>query len=223
MSIVCAKGLIKSYITEAEEVVALRDVDFEINSGDFIIINGPSGSGKTTLLNLLSGIDQPTNGELLINNSPIGKLSDNERSLIRLYKIGLIFQSFELISTLTAEENIEFPLLLQKINRTEIKSRVSEIINKVDLSQQAKRFPNQLSGGQKQRVAIARALVTKPEIVLSDEPTANLDSNTGLKIIQLMLTLNQVYKIAFVIVTHDLTLNKFAKKIYTIKDGSLFN
>ncbi|HBE77499.1 MAG TPA: lipoprotein-releasing system ATP-binding protein LolD [Firmicutes bacterium] len=223
MAIIKAGNLEKCYRTAAEQVYALRGVDFEINSGDFTIINGPSGSGKTTLLNLLSGIDQPSKGELYLDNLPITKFSDSVRTEIRRDKIGLIFQSFELMPVLTAAENIEYPLLLQKIRRAEREKRVTEILDQVGLSQYARRLPAQLSGGQKQRVAIARALVTRPEVVLSDEPTANLDSETGLKIMELMLELNQKYKVAFVIVTHDLSLNQYAKQIYRIKDGCIIS
>jgi putative ABC transport system ATP-binding protein len=221
MSIINARGVQKTYVTEAEKIYALRDVNFEINAGDFLIINGPSGSGKTTLLNLLSGIDQPTAGELHLNGQPVGSFSNRKRTLIRRDKIGLIFQSFELIPVLTAAENIEYPLLLQKLPRAERKNRVAEILDLVGLAMMANRLPSQLSGGQKQRVAVARALVTRPEIVLADEPTANLDSETGLKIIELMLDLNRKYGVAFVVVTHDLNLNQYAKTIFQIKDGVL--
>ncbi len=221
MAIIKAMSLEKSYYTEAEQVLALQEVDFEINAGDFTIINGPSGSGKTTLLNILSGIDQPTKGELFLDDLPVTDFSDNARTEIRRDKIGLIFQSFELIPVLTVAENVEYPLLLQKFSTPKRRKRVAEILEQVGLAQYANRFPAQLSGGQKQRVAIARALVIKPVVVLSDEPTANLDSATGLKIIELMLELNLKYQVAFVIVTHDLSLNKFAKKIYQIKDGHI--
>lgn len=221
MAIIMAKALEKSYFTEAEEVYALQGVDFVINYGDFTLINGPSGSGKTTLLNILSGIDQPTKGELYLNDNPMSSFSDNERTEIRRDKVGLIFQSFELIPVLNTDENVEYPLLLQKLDSKERKKRVAEVLEQVGLSQYAKRRPPQLSGGQKQRVAIARALVTHPEVVFSDEPTANLDSETGLRIMELMLRLNQQYGVAFIIVTHDLSLNKYAKKVYQIKDGVL--
>lgn len=221
MAILKAVNAEKEYVTQAENVQALSGVNFEINPGDFIIINGPSGSGKTTLLNLLAGIDQPTGGEIFINEQKIKMLSDAERTTIRCKQIGLIFQSFELIPVLTAAENIEYPLLLQKIKASERQKRVLEILSQVGLSELAQRYPEQLSGGQKQRVAIARALITKPQIVLADEPTGNLDSTTGKKIIELMLSLNQNYKVAFIIVTHDLTLNKYAQKVFRIKDGQL--
>ncbi len=221
MSIVRAEMLEKVYQTQAEQVHALQKIDFEINKGDFIIINGPSGSGKTTLLNLLSGLDQPTKGNLLLNDQPIGLFNDSKRTELRRDQIGLIFQSFELIPVLTAAENVEYPLILQKIKRGERKRRVEAILDLVELAGLAGRLPAQLSGGQKQRVAVARALVTQPKLVLADEPTANLDSETGLKIIELMMALNRKYEVAFVIVTHDLSLNKYAQQIFQIKDGIL--
>lgn len=221
MSIIKAEMLEKIYQTEAEQVHALQKIDFEINKGDFIIINGPSGSGKTTLLNLLSGLDQPTKGNLLLNDQPIGLFNDSKRTELRRDQIGLIFQSFELIPVLTAAENVEYPLILQKVKRTERKRQVEEILDLVGLAGLANRLPAQLSGGQKQRVAVARALVTQPKLVLADEPTANLDSETGLKIIELMMALNQKYGVAFVIVTHDLSLNKYAQQVFQIKDGIL--
>lgn len=221
MAIIRAEALEKVYFTQAERIEALKAVNLEINKGDFIVINGPSGSGKTTLLNLLSGIDKPSGGELYFDGFPLGEFTDSERTVIRRDKIGLVFQSFELIPVLTARENVEYPLLLQKIKRVERRERVDEILARVGLAKMADRFPAQLSGGQKQRVAIARALVTRPEVVLADEPTGNLDSETGQKIIKLMLRLNQEYSVAFVIVTHDLSINKYAKKLIQIKDGIL--
>lgn len=221
MAVLEAKGVEKVYHTQAERVYALRKVDFKIKTGDFLIINGPSGSGKTTLLNLLSGIDQPTAGDIYLDQQPLGRLSDSERTVMRRDKVGLIFQSFELIPVLTAGENVEYPLLLQKIGRQQRWKRVKEVLTQVGLGEQINRLPSQLSGGQKQRVAIARALVTRPTIILADEPTGNLDSESGLKIIRLMLDLNRRYRMAVVIVTHDLTLNQFARRVYLLKDGVL--
>ncbi|HBR33698.1 MAG TPA: lipoprotein-releasing system ATP-binding protein LolD, partial [Firmicutes bacterium] len=210
MVILRAEAVEKIYATEAEQVYALRKINFEIKAGDFLIINGPSGSGKTTLLNLLSGVDQPTTGEIYLGQYPLGSLSDRERTVIRRDKIGLIFQSFELIPVLTVGENVEYPLLLQKVGYQERRKRVQAVLSQVGLDELIKRLPSQLSGGQKQRVAVARALVTRPEIILADEPTGNLDSETGRKIIRLMLELNQKYRVAVVMVSHDLTLNQYA-------------
>lgn len=221
MAIIRAKGLTKVYSSQAEEVLALRDVNLTIIKGDFIVVNGPSGSGKSTLLNLLAGIDKASLGEVHINKMPLSSLSDRELTELRRDKIGLVFQYFELIPVLTAWENVEYPLLLQKISKSERKKRVDKILKQVGLVEMAKRLPGQLSGGQKQRVAIARALVTEPEVVLADEPTGNLDSKTGKKIIELMFNLNKEYNVAFVIVTHDLFINTYAQKLIEIQDGIL--
>lgn len=221
MGILKADGINKIYQTPAEEVKALTRTDLEIKEGDFVIINGPSGSGKTTLLNLLCGIDQPTSGSIYLNDTSLESLSDARRTEIRRDRIGLVFQGFELISSLNTWENVEYPLLLQNVSRKERKKRVDQILEQVGLSEMARRFPSQLSGGQKQRVAIARSLVTRPEIVLADEPTGNLDSETGEKIVRLMLDLNEQYGVAFIVVTHDLFINKYASKLFVIKDGVL--
>ncbi len=221
MAILKAVGVDKVYLTQAERVRALKNVNLEVGKGDFIVINGPSGSGKTTLLNLLSGIDSPSKGEIHIDDLPLTGLTDFERTVIRRNKIGLVFQSFELIPVLTARENIEYPLLLQKIPGKERQERVNAILKEVGLVGMGSRFPSQLSGGQKQRVAIARALVIKPEVVLADEPTGNLDTGTSRKIVELMLKINQRNEAAFVIVTHDLSINNYAEKLLQIRDGLL--
>jgi putative ABC transport system ATP-binding protein len=221
MSLITAHNISKTYHNEAEEIQALKEINLSINKEDFIVINGPSGSGKSTLLNLISGIDQPTKGEIYIDNTSLSSLKDKERTLLRRNKIGLVFQHFELIPVLTAWENVEYPLLLQDLAKSERRTRVDQILKQVGLYKMADRRPNQLSGGQKQRVAIARALVTQPEVVLADEPTGNLDTATGEQILQLMLTLNQNYDVAFIIVTHDLKINQYAKKLMEIKDGNL--
>lgn len=221
MAIIKLENLSKTYSSQAEEVQALKNIKLTIDKGDFIVVNGPSGSGKSTLLNLLAGIDEASLGDIQINNISLSSLSDRERTELRRDKIGLVFQYFELIPVLTAWENVEYPLLLQKVSKSERKRKVDRILEQVGLSKMAQRLPSQLSGGQKQRVAIARALVTDPEIVLADEPTGNLDTKTGEKIIELMLNLNRGYNVAFVIVTHDLFVNKYAQKLIEIQDGIL--
>lgn len=221
MAIIKLENLSKTYSSQVEEVQALKNINLTIDKGDFIVVNGPSGSGKSTLLNLLAGIDEASLGDIQINNISLSSLSDRERTELRRDKIGLVFQYFELIPVLTAWENVEYPLLLQKVSKSERKRKVDRILEQVGLSKMAQRLPSQLSGGQKQRVAIARALVTDPEIVLADEPTGNLDTKTGEKIIELMLNLNREYNVAFVIVTHDLFVNKYAQKLIEIQDGIL--
>ncbi|PRX31741.1 putative ABC transport system ATP-binding protein [Orenia metallireducens] len=221
MAIIKLENLSKTYSSQVEEVQALKNINLTIDKGDFIVVNGPSGSGKSTLLNLLAGIDEASLGDIQINNISLSSLSDRERTELRRNKIGLVFQYFELIPVLTAWENVEYPLLLQKVSKSERRRKVDRILEQVGLSKMAQRLPSQLSGGQKQRVAIARALVTDPEIVLADEPTGNLDTKTGEKIIELMLNLNREYNVAFVIVTHDLFVNKYAQKLIEIQDGIL--
>jgi putative ABC transport system ATP-binding protein len=221
MPIIRAQNLEKTFLTDAEQVRALKGVDFEINKGDFSLINGPSGSGKTTLLNLLSGIDTPTAGELYLDDISIIQLNDSQRTVLRRDKIGLVFQSFELLPVLTVYENVEYPLILQGVKKGERDNRVKGVLSNVGLSELGGRKPSQLSGGQKQRVAIARALVTRPQVVFADEPTGNLDSKTGKMIIEQMLKLNEENRVAFVIITHDLSLNQYAKKLFVINDGIL--
>jgi len=221
LAIIKLENLSKTYSSQVEEVQALKNINLTIDKGDFIVVNGPSGSGKSTLLNLLAGIDEASLGDIQINNISLSSLSDRERTELRRNKIGLVFQYFELIPVLTAWENVEYPLLLQKVSKSERRRKVDRILEQVGLSKMAQRLPSQLSGGQKQRVAIARALVTDPEIVLADEPTGNLDTKTGEKIIELMLNLNREYNVAFVIVTHDLFVNKYAQKLIEIQDGIL--
>ena len=221
MGIIKAEGISKSYFTEAEEIVALKETDLVINQGDFLVINGPSGSGKTTLLNLLSGIDTVTTGEVAIDGSVLSQLSNKEKTLLRRDKVGLVFQSFELIPVLSAWENVEYPLLLQNVDKLERKKRVDRILTQVGLAEVMNHRPSELSGGQKQRVAIARALVIEPRVVLADEPTGSLDTETGDEIVNLMLDLNQTKEVAFIIVTHDLFINQYAHRLIEIQDGVL--
>lgn len=221
MAVLHAYGIEKTYHVQVESVQALKATNLIIDQGDFIMINGPSGSGKTTLLNLLAGIDTPCSGYVQIEERILSELSDAKRTLIRRDRIGLIFQAFELISVLTALENVEYPLLLQKISPRERRHRATELLSTVGLEKELHRLPGHLSGGQKQRVAIARALVTCPSLILADEPTGNLDSVTGRKIIELLWNLSRTKKVAVVVVTHDLALNHYADRIFQLLDGVL--
>lgn len=221
MAVLQAHGVEKTYHLQAESVHALKAANLVIDSGNFIIINGPSGSGKTTLLNLLAGIDTPCSGYVQMEDKILSKLSDAKRTLMRRDHIGLIFQAFELISVLTALENVEYPLLLQKVSLRERRHRAMELLSAVGLEQEFHRLPMHLSGGQKQRVAIARALVTHPSLVLADEPTGNLDSVTGRKIVELLWNLSRTKKVAVVVVTHDLALNHYADRVFQLLDGVL--
>lgn len=214
------KGLKKNYALGKTTVHALRGLDFSVDKGEFLSVIGPSGSGKTTLLNIIGCIDKSSEGTIKIGDAEINSLNDNQISDIRLHKIGFIFQTFNLIPVLNVRENVEFPLLLmKKHSKQEVRKRAELLIESVGLLKFINHKPAELSGGQRQRVAIARALVTNPDIVLADEPTANLDSVTGDNILQLMKRLNETEKTTFIFSTHDEHVLKYAKRVVKIKDG----
>lgn len=215
------RSLTKTYQVGGSTVRALRSVDFSAMQGDFVVINGPSGSGKTTFLNLISAIDRPSDGEVLIQGVSTNDLSDRQLARLRKERIGLIFQTFNLIPVLSASENTEYPLLLQKLPKTERVERVRSMLAEVGLEDLAHRRPNELSGGQRQRIAIARALITRPKLVLADEPTANLDSKTGVQVMDLMRKLNQEHCVVFIVVTHDPAVTQYAQRQIRIHDGRL--
>jgi putative ABC transport system ATP-binding protein len=226
MNVIELKGVKKDYPLGATTVHAVRGVDLSIEEGDFISIIGPSGSGKTTLLNIIGCIDHATDGVVKIHGEDVTTYTDKKLTDLRLHSIGFIFQTFNLIPVLSTRENVEFPLLLMKkenLSRREIRSRVEKLIEEVGLSDQINQKPFELSGGQRQRVAVARALVTRPAIVLADEPTANLDSETGDKILRLMKELNEIEKTTFIFSTHDPDILKYAHGIVKIKDGLMAN
>jgi putative ABC transport system ATP-binding protein len=210
----------KHYMLGETRVDALRGVSLTIDRGEFLAIAGPSGSGKSTILNMIGCIDNPSEGRVLIDGTEVEHLSDTELTRYRRTRIGFIFQSFNLIPVLNVFENIEFPLLLANSrSRKERERIVMHFVEEVQLGDRLKNKPNELSGGQRQRVAIARALVTKPLIVLADEPTANLDSETGHKIVDLMRTINDVEKTTFIFSTHDSHIMEHARRVVNIRDG----
>ncbi|MES2642954.1 MAG: ABC transporter ATP-binding protein [Myxococcota bacterium] len=214
--------VVKDYPLGKVTVHALRKVNLTIDKGEFTVIAGPSGSGKTTLLNLIGCIDVATAGEVWVDNKSTGSLTDKQLTALRLNSIGFIFQSFNLINVLDIKQNVEFPLLLQGgLSKAERTARVDDVIEKVGLRQFAGQRPNELSGGQRQRVAIARALVTRPAIVLADEPTANLDSVTGNQIIELMREINRTDHTTFIFSTHDEKVMSRADRVVRILDGML--
>ena len=225
MSIIKLKGVTKDYSLGSTTVHALKDIHFTIEAGDFLSVIGPSGSGKTTMLNLIGCIDRASAGSVFIQGTDVSEMTDKALTDLRLHHIGFIFQSFNLIPVLTVRENVEFPLLLmkkrKKLSKTDIRRRVEQLLYEVGLDKYAAHRPYELSGGQRQRVAIARALVTKPDIVLADEPTANLDSETGEKILGLMRKLNELEHTTFVFSTHDPDVLKYAKHVVKIKDGRI--
>lgn len=213
----------KIYETGIEnKVFGAKNVSIEVHEGDFMALVGPSGSGKTTLLNLIAGLILPTNGTLKHGNKDITSFSLEERTQHRLDYMGFIFQDYQLLPILTAAENIEFPLQLKNLPAGEIQERVNWALRHVGLEGMGQRFPKQLSGGQQQRVSIARAIAGRPELILADEPTANLDSKTAQEIIDLFKKLNQELKLTFVFSTHDQRLIDQVKKVLFIKDGSIY-
>jgi putative ABC transport system ATP-binding protein len=203
------------------ETHALRGVSLSVESGEFTALVGPSGSGKTTLLQLIGLLDQPTSGRVLINGRDATALSRDQRADLRRGSIGFIFQFFALIPTLTAYENVEMPLMLNHVGSTERRKRVDEMLEAVGLSDRAHHRPDQLSGGQQQRVAVARALSIHPSVVLADEPTANLDTENGRQIMQIMQRLNQDTGTTFIFATHDPRVIKFARRVVTLRDGMI--
>ncbi|NNE28278.1 MAG: ABC transporter ATP-binding protein [Saprospiraceae bacterium] len=221
MSVISVKGVEKTYNLEKIPVYALRGVDLEIQEGEFTAIVGPSGSGKTTLLNIIGGLDRPSKGEVLIGNENINNLSDNKLIDFRKEHIGFVFQSFNLIPVLTAMENVEFIMMLQKRPKAERYARAKELLVEVGLSEKINKRPSELSGGQQQRVAVARALASKPTFILADEPTANLDSVSTSGLLDMMAELNQKEKITFVFSTHDQRVIDRARRVVTLIDGKI--
>lgn len=222
MSLISATDLIKTYQTEAVEVKALQGVSFDIEPASFLAFIGPSGSGKTTLLNLIGCLDKPTSGSLQVAGMDVVELDRRQAAEFRGQNIGFIFQSFNLISVLTAFENVEYPLVMvQELRPAERSDRVLKALQSVGMLEQKNQLPEQLSGGQKQRVAIARALVTRPKLVLADEPTANLDHATAYMILRLMKQMRDNIGITFIFSTHDTRIIGEAELVYTLEDGRL--
>ena len=222
MAIVSVRNVSKDYMLGKTVVPALRDVSLEVQGGEFISIAGPSGSGKTTLLNLIGCVDTPTGGAVEVDGRDTTRLTERALTDLRLRRIGFIFQSFNLVSVLTVAQNVEFPLLLQGgLSRRERGSRVEALLAAVGIEGYARHRPSELSGGQRQRVAVARALVTRPALVLADEPTANLDSKTGASVIDLMKEMNRKDGTTFIFSTHDPKVMSHASAIVRIEDGRI--
>ena len=212
-----ARQLTKEYRSGSHQLAVLRDVSFSVPDGAFVAIVGPSGSGKTTLLGLLAGLDTPSRGSVLIDGVNITTLSEDERAQLRGEKVGFVFQSFQLIPTLTALENVQVPLELK--GETDAPARAAELLDRVGLGDRLEHYPTQLSGGEQQRVAIARAFANRPRILFADEPTGNLDGATGARIVELLEALNRSSGTTIVLVTHDLGLAERADRIVRLADG----
>ena len=220
MTIIQFIDLYKSYRNGATPVTALQGVNLSFEAGDFVTIMGPSGGGKTTLLNLLAGLDLPDRGQIILQGRKISDLSDHDLTLLRRKEIGFVFQFFNLMPTLTVQENVELPLLLAHSSKTE-GSRMKTLLEYVGLWNRAQSFPAELSGGEMQRVAIARALVHQPVILLADEPTGNLDSENGQRIIELMERAATDFNTTVILVTHNPKIAECGNKHYEIRDGKL--
>ena len=211
----------KVYGTGTVKVHALRGISFKVNEGEFVSIMGPSGCGKSTLLNMLGALDRPSKGKVVIDSVNIRKLNDKELALFRNLKIGIVFQTYNLVNRTTIINNVELPAMIKGTPAKERRSKSLKMLKLVGLEETAYRTPLEISGGQQQRVAIARALINEPAIILADEPTGNLDSKTGKEIIQLMSKLNRENKATVIMVTHDMGWAKYANKIIHLKDGEI--
>ena len=221
MNILSVKNLSKIYGDENNHVIALDNVSFDVEIGEFIAIIGASGSGKSTLLHQIGGVDHPSRGKVIINNTDIYTLNENDLAIFRRNEIGLIYQFYNLIPVLNVKENITLPLQLahQKVDQ----KRFNTLIEQHGLSNRLNHLPNQLSGGQQQRVSIARALINQPSLVLADEPTGNLDSKNSDEIIRLLKEANEKYHQTIIIITHDNNIAKLANRVITIKDGKIIS
>lgn len=220
-AIIKATNVSKTYHTTAVPVHAVNNVSLEIQEGEFTAIVGPSGCGKTTLLNILGGLDHPTSGKVEIGGVDITSMKDSELIDFRLKNIGFVFQAYNLIPVLTAIENVEFIMLLQKRDKKEREARAKQLLREMDISDKADQRPGQLSGGQQQRVAVARALASKPRFILADEPTANLDSASTSNLLDLMARMNKEENATFIFSTHDQRVMDKARRLVTLEDGAI--
>ena len=221
MSLISVRNVRKHYRLERAEAPALVDVSLDVEPGERVCLMGPSGSGKSTLLNLIGCIDTPTSGTVIVDGEDTAALNDARLSEFRNRRMGFIFQSFNLIPVLSVYENVEYPLLLQKVPARERKARVRELLARVGLAEYARRSPENLSGGQRQRVSIARALVGRPRLVIADEPTASLDHATGSSIMQLMVEMNETEGATLIFSTHDSAVARHARRVVTMQDGRI--
>ncbi|NHJ32122.1 MAG: ABC transporter ATP-binding protein [Asgard group archaeon] len=220
--VIVTKGLTKEYPFGETTIKAINGIDFAIKRGDYATIVGPSGSGKTTFLNLIGSIDAPTSGEIIFNGKKISEMTGNEVRELRRTKVGFVFQAFNLLEILTAAENIALPMIINGTPAKEREERIQELLEIIGLPDRGNHFPMELSGGQRQRIAIARALANKPEVILLDEPTGQLDSNTSREIMDYIIKINEEEKVTLIVVTHEDSIASQAKRPLTIIDGKIY-
>jgi putative ABC transport system ATP-binding protein len=221
MSILKTEQVKKVYQSDSIAVHALQGVDVSIERGEFVAIVGPSGSGKSTLLNIIGGLDAPSSGKVFLEDVDLSTLNQNHLAELRLHKIGFIFQAYNLIPVLTVEENVEFIMMLQHVPKSERSRKVKHLLEEIGIGDYLDRRPDRLSGGQQQRVAVARAIVSEPLLILADEPTANLDSQSGAVLLDLMESLNRKKNITFIFSTHDPQVMERARRLIVLKDGRI--
>ena len=219
MSIVECVDIKKTYQQGKVEVQALKGVSLSIDKGEFVALAGPSGSGKTTMLNMIGGLDLVDSGRIVVDGNEFDKMNQSQLAALRLHNVGFVFQSYNLIPVLSAIENVEYVMLLQGVSPSERQKRSKKILDEVGLESMYDRRPAELSGGQQQRVAVARAIVSNPSIVLADEPTANLDSVTGMGLLEIMKQMNENKKVTFIFSTHDNMVMEYALRIVYLRDG----
>jgi len=218
MSILRCESLTRSYASGGREITVLRDITFELEAGGFLAVTGPSGSGKSTLLGLLAGLDRPTRGRVVLDGSDLAALTEDERARVRAEAVGFVFQSFHLIPTLTARENIQVPL---ELRGEDARDRAEELLGRVGLGDRGHHYPAQLSGGEQQRVAVARAFAHRPKVLFADEPTGNLDAANGQNVVALLGELNRELGTTLVLVTHEPDLADRARRVIRLRDGAL--
>jgi len=223
MNIVECRNVTKTYRQGKLEVAALRGVDLNIAESGFMALAGPSGSGKTTLLNLIGGLDCADGGTVTVSGRDLSQLNQSHLAQMRLSQVGFVFQAYNLIPVLSALENVEYIMLLQGVPAAERRQRAEAMLADVGLGDMGRRRPAELSGGQQQRVAVARAIVTNPAIVLADEPTANLDSKTGQRLLEIMLAMNRKHRVTFIFATHDPMVMEYARRVVQLHDGRIVN
>ena len=223
MAVLEAKNLVKQYDLGDHSVVALAGVDIVIENGEFVAIMGPSGSGKSTLLHLLGGLDQPSQGEVFIANHRMSVLDDTQATLVRRHNVGFVFQFFNLLPNLTAEENINLPIIIDGQNPRDYEGKLTTLLRLVGLSDRRNHKPDQLSGGEQQRVSMARALLTEPAVLLADEPTGNLDSKTSMAIMELLQRSCRELHQATIVVSHDPKAAAYADRVIFLQDGEIIN